>query len=316
MMWVDSPLMQSGAVADPQHDPNDISYWLQWDQITDGSTFPTEPLSLDELFSNTSSLDSNIDTSVNTSPSTLFADVFDSPKFNPVNLNTNANSLFPRSGACNDDVFDYGSFYRDGSRQTVTSAQRHKTQSPRQRYQAPAAQRMTRVAPEQLQAPRPQLPTAPHPAPQPISRTDSEETQYDDNKSDYAESRRSSISASPPSRIRPIKKKRSSIDASISMGSTSPSKRSKRPGSVIDKKYRDKLKDKMAELKRTVPTVRAALDGESGESGDGVAGLMPASNSRKPTILTKAIECIHYLEDRNESLTAQLARVRPTQIVG
>ena len=72
----------------------------------------------------------------------------------------------------------------------------------------------------------------------------------------------------------------------------------------------------MAELKRTVPTVRAALDGESGESGDGVAGLMPASNSRKPTILTKAIEFIHYLEDRNESLTAQLARVRPTQIVG
>jgi hypothetical protein len=313
-MWVDSPLMQSGAVPDPQHDPNDLQYWLNWDQLTDGTAFSTEPSSLDGLFSN---IDGNVDNSVNTSPSTLFADVFDSPKFNSATLNTNANNLFPRSGACNDDdIFDFGSFYRDRSRQTSTPAQRQQPISPTQRYQAPAAQMITSVAPEQLQAPRPQLPTAPHPAPQPISRTDSEETQYDDNESDYAESRRSSISASPPPRARPTKKKRSSLDASISNGSTSPSKRSKRPGSVVDKKYRDKLKDKMAELKRTVPTVRAALDGEGGENGDGVAGLMPASNSRKPTILTKAIEYIHYLEDKNESLAAQLAHVRPAQTVG
>jgi hypothetical protein len=43
--------------------------------------------------------------------------------------------------------------------------------------------------------------------------------------------------------------------------------------------------------------------------------LMPASNSRKPTILTKTIEYIHYLEDRNESLSAQLAHVRPQVVV-
>lgn len=307
-MWVDSPLMQPGAVTGPQQTQDDLQYWLSWDLITDGPAFSAEPSSLDGQISNgTSSLDSIVHSSVNTSPSTLFADVIDSPKFNFANLNTNANSLFPRSSSCNeDDIFDFGSFYRD----------RRQTNTPGQRYQAPTPQMVASVAPEQLQASRPELPTAPHPAPQPISmsRTDSEETQCDDDESEYAESRRSSVSALPPPRERLTKKKRSSVDASISNGSTSASKKSKRPGSVVDKKYRDKLKDKMAELKRTVPTVRAALDGEGGEGGDGVVGLMPASNSRKPTILTKAIEYIHYLEDRNESLTAQLAHTRPQGI--
>lgn len=300
-MWLDSPLMQPGAVAGPQQDQSDLQYWLSWDLITDGPAFSTEPSSLDGTISNPSSLEQSLDSSVNTSPSTLFADVMDSPNLSFSNLNTNANSLFPPSAACDEDgLFDYNRFYQDHSKPTPM---------PTRRNLFSTAQ-VTSISPQDFQAPQP---------PQQVSRIDSQLTestqsaQSDCGESDYAESRRSSTSSDPPSpcpRATP-RKKRSSVDSSI----TSASKRSKRPGSVVDKKYRDKLKDKMAELKRTVPTVRAALDGDGGENGDGVAGLMPASNSRKPTILTKTIEYIHYLEDRNESLSAQLAHVRPQVVV-
>ena len=294
--------MQPGAVAGPQQDQGDLQYWLSWDLITDGPAFSAEPSSLDGTISNPSSLEQSVDSSVNTSPSTLFADVMDSPSLNFSNLNTNANSLFPPSAACDEDgLFDFNRFYQDHSKSTPMPT--------RNDLFSNAQAQVTSISPQDLQAPQP---------PQPVSRIDSQSTesthstQSECDESDYAESRRSSTSSDPPS-PRPrvaSRKKRSSVDSSI----TSASKRSKRPGSVVDKKYRDKLKDKMAELKRTVPTVRAALDGDGGENGDGVAGLMPASNSRKPTILTKAIEYIHYLEDRNESLSAQLAHVRP-QIV-
>ena len=294
--------MQPGAVAGPQQDQSDLQYWLSWDLITDGPAFSAEPSSLDGTISNPSSLEQSLDNSVNTSPSTLFADVMDSPNLNFSSLNTNANSLFPPSAVGDEDgLFDYNRFYQDHSKPTPMPARRSL-------FSTPQAQ-ITSISPQDLQAPQPQ---------QQVSRIDSQSTeasksiQSDCGDSDYAGSRRSSTSSDPPSprpRAAP-RKKRSSVDSS----GTSSSKRSKRPGSVVDKKYRDKLKDKMAELKRTVPTVRAALDGDGGENGDGVAGLMPASNSRKPTILTKAIEYIHYLEDRNENLSAQLAHVRPQVI--
>lgn len=73
----------------------------------------------------------------------------------------------------------------------------------------------------------------------------------------------------------------------------------------VERKYRHKLRDHLSELKRTVPTLRAAAEDTVDEDGK-VSGLTAASNSRKPTVLAKTLEYIRHLEKINRDLLAQI----------
>ncbi|KAI1078818.1 HLH-domain-containing protein [Whalleya microplaca] len=68
----------------------------------------------------------------------------------------------------------------------------------------------------------------------------------------------------------------------------------------IERKYRTNLKDKIAELRDAVPSLRAIPEDGDGESP--TASSRTAPKVSKGTILTKATEYIHQLERRNRSM--------------
>ena len=70
-----------------------------------------------------------------------------------------------------------------------------------------------------------------------------------------------------------------------------------RSHSIVEKRYRTNLNDKIAELRNSVPALR-----ENGQSPGEVGGSVPAFKHNKATILTKAIEYIRLLEKRNTYL--------------
>ena len=70
-----------------------------------------------------------------------------------------------------------------------------------------------------------------------------------------------------------------------------------RSHSIVEKRYRTNLNDKIAELRSSVPALR-----ENGQSPSEGGGLAQAFKHNKATILTKAIEYIHFLEKRNTYL--------------
>ena len=79
----------------------------------------------------------------------------------------------------------------------------------------------------------------------------------------------------------------------------------KRSHTVIEKRYRTNLNQKIAALRESVPSLRA----DSRDSAD-LGGLTPASKLNKATVLSKAIEYIQYLERCNESLEKENAKLR------
>lgn len=79
----------------------------------------------------------------------------------------------------------------------------------------------------------------------------------------------------------------------------------KRSHTVIEKRYRTNLNQKIAALRESVPSLRA----DSRDSVD-LKGLAPASKLNKATVLSKAMEYIQYLERCNESLEKENAKLR------
>ena len=78
----------------------------------------------------------------------------------------------------------------------------------------------------------------------------------------------------------------------------------KRAHNVIEKRYRANLNDKIAELRDSVPSLRASSKSNNStllddDDGDGVT---PASKLNKASILSKATEYIRHLEIRNRRL--------------
>ena len=79
---------------------------------------------------------------------------------------------------------------------------------------------------------------------------------------------------------------------------------------VIERRYRENLNDKWAELKSIVPTVRAKMQNKAGlQKVEDLDGLKVAPNIKKGTIIAKAAEYIQHLEERNAALSEQLAQV-------
>ncbi|KAH8887534.1 HLH-domain-containing protein [Thozetella sp. PMI_491] len=71
----------------------------------------------------------------------------------------------------------------------------------------------------------------------------------------------------------------------------------------IERKYRTNLKDKIAELRDAVPSLRTISEVD----GDELDGSQPsrAPKVSKGTVLTKATEYIHYLERRNKQIVLE-----------
>ena len=67
--------------------------------------------------------------------------------------------------------------------------------------------------------------------------------------------------------------------------------------SIVEKRYRTNLNDKIADLRRSIPSLR----GENPNAAE-VETLIAAPKHNKSTVLTKAIEYIHHLEQRNAYL--------------
>ena len=99
------------------------------------------------------------------------------------------------------------------------------------------------------------------------------------------------------------KKRKLSTEPTPTMASTSGFSEGKslsvqnRSHSIVEKRYRTNLNDKIAELRNSVPALR-----ENGQSPSEVGGSASAFKHNKATILTKAIEYIRLLEKRNSYL--------------
>ncbi|KAL3460802.1 hypothetical protein BJX64DRAFT_175271 [Aspergillus heterothallicus] len=91
-----------------------------------------------------------------------------------------------------------------------------------------------------------------------------------------------------------------------------PSK--KRAHNVIEKRYRANLNEKIAELRDSVPSLRASKGSGTIVDEDDAEGVAPANKLNKASILSKATEYIRHLETRNKRLedenTALKVRLR------
>ncbi|KAJ5887786.1 hypothetical protein N7495_007827 [Penicillium taxi] len=88
----------------------------------------------------------------------------------------------------------------------------------------------------------------------------------------------------------------------VQPGKKMPAK--KRAHNVIEKRYRANLNEKIAELRDSVPSLRAMkpLSGYSNDDEDDADGTLPANKLNKASILSKATEYIKHLETRNKRL--------------
>ncbi|MCJ1426200.1 hypothetical protein MMC29_004103 [Sticta canariensis] len=110
--------------------------------------------------------------------------------------------------------------------------------------------------------------------------------------------------------VQPISKKRKSIECTDASrdGEASDSivtQAIKRSHTVIEKRYRTNLNQKIAALRESVPSLRS----DSQDPAD-LRGLAPASKLNKATVLSKAMEYIQHLERRNGSLEKENAKLR------
>ena len=124
---------------------------------------------------------------------------------------------------------------------------------------------------------------------------------------------RSSIESDEPHNINPIVKegdssppsaKKRKVSQESADAATRPGSRDRKLASVqnkshsiVEKRYRTNLNDKIADLRRSVPS----LQGENPNTAE-AEKLSAAPKHNKSTVLTKAIEYIHHLEQRNAYL--------------
>lgn len=75
----------------------------------------------------------------------------------------------------------------------------------------------------------------------------------------------------------------------------------------IERKYRMNLKDRIAELRDAVPSLRTIPEegGDDDDDEEGTSQPSRAPKASKGTVLTKATEYIQYLEKKNKAITQQ-----------
>ncbi|KAJ5579514.1 uncharacterized protein N7459_005499 [Penicillium hispanicum] len=114
---------------------------------------------------------------------------------------------------------------------------------------------------------------------------------------------------SPVSSLGASRKRKTGSDDDVTTvtGPVQPGKKmpaKKRAHNVIEKRYRANLNEKIAELRESVPSLRAMKNpnGDSNDDDDDAEGATPASKLNKASILSKATEYIKHLEIRNKRL--------------
>ena len=80
---------------------------------------------------------------------------------------------------------------------------------------------------------------------------------------------------------------------------------SQRSHTIIEKRYRTNLNDKIVELRESIPSLR-----RNQLNSTDLGALTPAAKLHKATILSKAAEYIQQLEKRNDSLEKENAQLR------
>lgn len=113
---------------------------------------------------------------------------------------------------------------------------------------------------------------------------------------------------SPTSTVGASRKRKTGSDnaGAISTGPTQPGKKmpaKKRAHNVIEKRYRANLNEKIAELRDSVPSLRATKNPNGDSNDDDEGDGTPSTNKlNKASILSKATEYIKHLEIRNKRL--------------
>lgn len=79
---------------------------------------------------------------------------------------------------------------------------------------------------------------------------------------------------------------------------------------VIEKRYRNNLNDKIAELRDSVPSLRAMSRPNGDDGSEDLEGLTPAHKLNKATVLAKATEYIKHLEKRNKNMMNDMAALK------
>ena len=95
----------------------------------------------------------------------------------------------------------------------------------------------------------------------------------------------------------------------VSNAKLDASKKRKKAHSVIEKHYRSKIKDAMAELRHCVPStarVRSSCDSKRPKSRQAAAKATSNHSSRKVATLSDAVEYVKALEILNEALNGRL----------
>jgi hypothetical protein len=96
--------------------------------------------------------------------------------------------------------------------------------------------------------------------------------------------------------------------------STTTGRGKKSSHNMIEKRYRNNLNDKIAELRDSVPSLRVMSkhedEDEEMNGEEDLQGLTPAHKLNKATILSKATEYIAHLEKRNSYLTRENAGLK------
>lgn len=79
---------------------------------------------------------------------------------------------------------------------------------------------------------------------------------------------------------------------------------------VIEKRYRNNLNDKIAELRDSVPSLRAMSRPNGNDDSEDLEGLTPAHKLNKATVLAKATEYIKHLEKRNKTMADEMTQLK------
>ena len=109
---------------------------------------------------------------------------------------------------------------------------------------------------------------------------------------------------------RPTKKRKASTesaDSATHLGSPDgkPGSVQNKSHSIVEKRYRTNLNDKIADLRKSIPSLR----GDTLNTGE-AERLSAGPKHNKSTVLTKAIEYIHHLEQRNAYLESANVSLR------
>ncbi|THY00899.1 hypothetical protein D6D02_08762 [Aureobasidium pullulans] len=155
-----------------------------------------------------------------------------------------------------------------------------------------------------------------YPASGPASVSSTSQHRSSPASTSHARTSISSISPAPEQADQPVKKKggrkrkvsQSDEEQQSPEDGGPPIKKTSH--NVIEKRYRNNLNDKIAELRDSVPSLRAMSRPSGNDDSEDLEGLTPAHKLNKATVLAKATEYIKHLEKRAKTQADELTQLK------